>query len=156
MTLLDLLQQSTEKFATRTALVAGDHSITYAELWASVVRLGAALRRLGVEPGERVGVMLPNVPAFVQAYFGILAAGATVVPFNILYKTEEIRYVLEDAAIQRILTTRIFETLLREAAHQVPHPLRVIPMDSESGALEYGAFGDVGQTPGGGPTSTSP
>ncbi len=156
MTLLDLLQQSTEKFATRTALVAGDHSITYAELWASVVRLGAALRRLGVEPGERVGVMLPNVPAFVQAYFGILAAGATVVPLNIVYKAEEIRYVLEDAAIQRILTTRIFETLLREAAPQVPHPLRVIPMDSESGALEYGAFGDVGQTPGGGPTSTSP
>jgi long-chain acyl-CoA synthetase len=134
VTLLDLLQKSTEKFATRTALVAGDHSITYAELWASVVRLGVALRRLGVEPGERVGVMLPNVPAFVHAYFGILAAGATVVPFNILYKAEEIRYVLEDAAIQRILT----------------------PMDSESGALEYGAFGDVGQTPGGGPTSTSP
>lgn len=145
MTLLDLLLRSTEKFATRTALVLGDRSITYAELWESVVRLGAMLRRLGVQSGERIGVMLPNVPAFVQAYFGILAAGGTVVPLNVLYKAEEVRQVLEDATIQRILTNRMFESLLQEVSHQLRHPLQVITTDAESATLTSGGVGAVGQ-----------
>ncbi|MGH7479133.1 MAG: AMP-binding protein, partial [Candidatus Methylomirabilales bacterium] len=85
MNLLDLLQRSTEKFATRAALISGGRSLTYGELWEVVKRLGAGFRRLGVEPGERVGLMLPNVPEFVQVYFGILAARGTVVPLNVLY-----------------------------------------------------------------------
>lgn len=151
MTLLDLLHRSTEKFATRTALVTGDRSITYVDLWESVVRLGAALRRLGVKSGERVGLMLPNVPAFVQAYFGILAAGGTVVPLNIQYKAEEIRHVLEDAAIERILTNRLFETTIREACRQLCRPSQVITLDVESGGLEFEAVGAVGPGPGGDP-----
>lgn len=146
MTLVDFLQRSTEKFAMRTALVTGDRSITYLDLWESVVRLGSALRRLGVKSGERVGVMLPNVPAFVQAYFGILAAGGTVVPLNVQYKAEEIRHVLEDATIQRILTNRLFEATLRDASHQLCHSLQVITMDGESAGLELGAVDAVAQT----------
>ena len=151
MTLVDLLQRSTEKFATRTALVTGDRSITYLDLWESVIRLGSALRRLGVKSGERVGVMLPNVPAFVQAYFGILAAGGTVVPLNVQYKAEEIRHVLEDATIQRILTNRLFEATLRDASHQLCHSLQVITMDGESAGLELGAVDAVAQTFGSAP-----
>ncbi len=135
MTLLHLLQRSAEKFGVKTALLAGNRSVTYGELWESVVRFGAALRQLGVEPGERVGVMLPNVPAFVQAYFGILAAGGTVVPFNTLYKPEEVRSLLEDAAIQRILTSQIFLPGLQEAAEHLPFSVHVIPLDTESGPL---------------------
>jgi acyl-CoA synthetase (AMP-forming)/AMP-acid ligase II len=89
VTLLSLLQRSAEKFGNRTALFAGDRSMSYGELWESVVRVGGALRHLGVARGDRVGVMLPNVPAFIEAYFGILAAGATVVPFNTQTETSE-------------------------------------------------------------------
>lgn len=136
MTLLRLLQRSAEKFGDRSALIARDFSLTYGELWQSVLHDGAALRRLGVGPGERVGLMLPNVAAFVQAYFGILAAGGTVVPFNTLYKPEEIRYLLEDAAIQRILTSRIFLPGIQEATSRLRRPVDVIPLDEGSGPLQ--------------------
>jgi long-chain acyl-CoA synthetase len=136
VTLLHLLQRSVEKFGDRTALLAGDRLMSYGELWESVVRLGAALRQSGVAPGERVGVMLPNVPAFVQAYFGILAAGATVVPFNTLYKPPEIRYLVEHATIQRILTSGIFVRGIEEAAEHLTFPVRAIPLDEGSDPLE--------------------
>ncbi len=152
MTLLDLLRRSTEKFATRTALLADDQSVTYGELWESVGQLGTTLRHLGVKPGERIGIMLPNIPAFVQAYFGILAAGATVVPFNILYKPEELHFLIEDAAIQRVLTSRVFQANLREAAQRLPYPLQVIPMD----VPEMGILDAVSQTPTGNPPKINP
>lgn len=132
MTLLDLLKRSTEKFGERTALHAGDSSVSYRELWESVVQVGSALRHLGVEPGERVGVMVPNIPEFVQAYFGIVAARATVVPFNTLYKPAEVYPLLEDAAIQRVLTSRMFLPCLQESARMLSRPLQIIPMDAQS------------------------
>ncbi|MFQ5656528.1 MAG: long-chain fatty acid--CoA ligase [Candidatus Methylomirabilales bacterium] len=135
MTLLDLLKRSAEKFGERTALLAGDSSVSYHELWKSVVQTGATLRRLGVEPGERVGLMLPNIPEFVQAYLGIVAAQATVVPFNTLYKPAEVRPLLEDAAIRRVLTSRMFVPVLQECAQQLPRPLQIIPMDAASEQL---------------------
>ncbi|MFQ5881307.1 MAG: long-chain fatty acid--CoA ligase [Candidatus Methylomirabilales bacterium] len=153
MTLLGLLRRSTEKFATRTALIAGGRSATYGELWEAVQRLGTGLCRIGVEPGERVGLMLPNVPEFVQAYFGIVAAGGTVVPFNVLYKPEEIRYLLEDAAVQRVLTIRAFLPVLQEAAQRLPHALQTLLMDVEGGPLSAGnldgasLLGEAGELP---------
>lgn len=138
MTLLDLLRRSTEKFAPRTALIAGDRSVTYGELWEVVQRLGAGLRRLGVEPGERVGLMLPNVPEFVQAYFGILAAHGTVVPLNVLYKGEEVRYILEDAAIRRLITSRVFLPVIQAAQEKLTRPLQVILVDGEGGSSASG------------------
>ncbi len=80
--------------------------------------------------------MLPNVPDFVEAYFGILAAGGTVVPFNILYKPEEIRSLLEDATIRRVLTNRVFLPCLQEGAQRLPHPVQLLTMDAESGQPE--------------------
>jgi long-chain acyl-CoA synthetase len=136
VTLLDLLRRSTEKFAARTALIAGDRSVTYGELWGIVQRLGTGLRRLGIEPGERVGLMLPNVPEFVQVYFSILAAQGTVVPLNVLYKGEEVRYILEDAAIHRIITSRIFMPVVQAARGKLTRPLQVILPDGEGGGPE--------------------
>lgn len=136
MSLLDLLRTSSEKFGARTALIAGDRSLSYGELWASIVQLGFTLRGLGVRRGDRVGILLPNIPAFIQAYFGILAAGATVVPINTLYKPDEIRYLLEDAGIQWVLTARVFVTAIQGAAQALPSPVQVIPLDAESGPFQ--------------------
>ncbi|MFQ5839567.1 MAG: long-chain fatty acid--CoA ligase [Candidatus Methylomirabilales bacterium] len=138
MNLLDLLRRSTEKFATRTALIAGDRSVTYEELWEDVRRLGTGLRRIGVEPGERVGLMLPNIPEFVQAYFGILAARGTVVPLNVLYKGEEVRYILEDAAVRRIITSRMFLPVIQAAREKLSRSLQVILLDGENGEVDSG------------------
>ena len=60
------------------------------------------LRQRGLTPGDRVGVMLPNVPYFVFVYYGILRAGGVVVPMNVLLKAREVEFGLTDSAAGRL------------------------------------------------------
>src|SRR3954464_10292140 len=59
-------------------------------------RVAGLLKAKGFEPGDRVGIMLPNVPYFPIAYYGVLRAGGTVVPMNVLLKGREVKFYLED------------------------------------------------------------
>ena len=63
-------------------------------------RIATLLREKGLQPGDRVGVMLPNVPQFPIAYYGVLRAGGVVVPMNVLLKRREIAFYLEDSGRQ--------------------------------------------------------
>jgi long-chain acyl-CoA synthetase len=140
MTLIDLLRRSTEKCATRTALLCGERAVSYGELWDGVRRLGSGLRRLGVGPGERVALMLPNVPEFVLGYFGILAAHGTVVPVNVLYRGEEVRFILEDAGVHRIIANRMLLPVILEARGKLSRPLEVILLDASGGPADAGVI----------------
>ena len=71
---------------------------TYGELGAQVRRMAAGFLKLGLGPGARVGLFLPNCPQYVVAYYGALAAGATVVNFSPLYSPEELEAQAADAA----------------------------------------------------------
>ena len=77
---------------------------TFAELQDRAGRFASALRRLGVKPGDRVSLHLPNSPQFVIAYYGALAAGAIVVPFNPLYVEREIEHQLIDSGAEVAVT----------------------------------------------------
>jgi long-chain acyl-CoA synthetase len=79
------------------ALVLGDVRIPYAVAWDQARRYAAVLRERGIEPGDRVAILIPNVPQFAFAYYGILALGACVVPIHSLLKSEEIAYALKDS-----------------------------------------------------------
>jgi long-chain acyl-CoA synthetase len=81
----------------RVAVRLDDVELTYDELDAAVARTAGLLKAKGVEPGDRVGVMLPNVPQFPVAYFGALRAGAVVVPLNPMLKAREVAYHLSDS-----------------------------------------------------------
>jgi long-chain acyl-CoA synthetase len=91
------LRESARTYPERTALVAGPNTFSYAVLDEQARRFAGALTDLGVEPGDRVALMLPNVPQFSIAYFGILYAGATVVPLNVLLAGPEVAYHLADS-----------------------------------------------------------
>jgi len=82
------------KTAVVTALPDGLHQLSYGELWEQVRTTAGGLRAHGVERGDRVAVMLPNVPQFIVAYFAVLSLGAVVVPIHLLFKREEITHVL--------------------------------------------------------------
>src|ERR1700728_1406844 len=71
--------------------------LSYAELQDAACRVTFLLSSLGVTPGDRVAIMLPNVPAFPIAFFGALGAGAVVVPMNPLLKSREVAYYLGDS-----------------------------------------------------------
>ena len=74
----------------RPALRLDDVVLSYAQLDDASARVAGLLRDRGVRPGDRVGVMLPNVPYFAFIYYGVLRAGAVVVPMNVLLKQREV------------------------------------------------------------------
>ena len=91
-----VLEDSARTAPDRPALVLGETSLTYAEVDAAACRVAHLLVELGVEPGDRVALSCPNLPQFPIIYFGILKAGAVVVPLNVLNKPREITYYLDD------------------------------------------------------------
>jgi long-chain acyl-CoA synthetase len=93
-----LLDRSAAAFADRTALSFQGRRWSYAELAALVDRATAGLQRLGLKPGDRIGLCLPNTPYFVIFYFAALKAGLVVVNYNPLYVTRELRHQIEDSA----------------------------------------------------------
>ena len=97
LSLASILAESAARYPGKPALGVGPAEITYAELWEQARRYGAALESLGIAPDDRVAIMIPNVPDFPRAYFGILAAGGVVVPVHALLTAEEVAYVLRDS-----------------------------------------------------------
>jgi len=81
----------------RVAVRLDDLVLTYEELDERSAQVAGLLAAHGVEPGDRVGLLLPNVPQFPMLYYGVLRAGAVVVPMNPLLKAREIEYYLEDS-----------------------------------------------------------
>src|SRR5207302_1328244 len=91
------LKDAAGQYPGRPAVRLDDAVITYAELDTLTARVSGWLRDRGVEAGARIGLMLPNVPAFAVFYYGALRAGATVVPMNPLLKAREVRHYLGDS-----------------------------------------------------------
>jgi long-chain acyl-CoA synthetase len=87
----------------RVALTSAGGSLTYGDLCRHAERVAAALAALGIAPGDHVALSCPNVPWFPIAYFGILKAGAVVVPLNVLLKPREIAYHLKDSDAKALL-----------------------------------------------------
>ena len=91
------LKDAAGQYPDRPAVRLDDDVIAYAELDDLTARVAGWLHGRGIEPGDRIGLMLPNVPAFVVLYYGVLRAGATVVPMNPLLKAREVRHYLSDS-----------------------------------------------------------
>jgi long-chain acyl-CoA synthetase len=111
--LSSLLERTAADQPDRPAIRLDDFVLSYAELREAAGRMSTLLAEAGVEPGDRVGIMLPNVPAFPIAFFGALAAGAVVVPMNPLFKSREIAYYLSDSGAKVLIA---WHTAAGEAA----------------------------------------
>lgn len=95
--LTSFLEESARDFPDRQATLFFGGALTYRELWEQVRRFAAGLLRLGLQPGDRVAVMLPNCPQAVIAYYGTLLAGGVVVQTNPLYMDRELDHQLTDS-----------------------------------------------------------
>ena len=98
-----LLERAAAEHPDYAALRMDDLVLSYAQLREAAGRMSTLLGSLGVEPGDRVGLMLPNVPAFPIAFYGALAAGAVVVPMNPLLKSREVSYYLGDSGAKAVI-----------------------------------------------------
>ncbi|MFD7845924.1 AMP-binding protein, partial [Nocardia sp. NPDC059764] len=92
-----LLEDTARRNPGRDAIVAGDQRLTYAQVDAAANRIAHLLAAHDIRPGDKVALSCPNLAWFPIIYYGILKAGATVVPLNILLKDREIAYHLDDS-----------------------------------------------------------
>jgi long-chain acyl-CoA synthetase len=100
--LTSILGRTAAAHPDRQAIRMDDLALSYGQLRDAAGRTAALLASLGVRPGDRVGLMLPNVPAFPVAFYGAVAAGAVVVPMNPLLKSREVAYYLGDSGARVI------------------------------------------------------
>jgi long-chain acyl-CoA synthetase len=90
------------------AVKLGDRTLTYAELDRAARGVAAALHARGIGPGDAVALMIPNVPEFTVGYYGILYAGCTVVPLNVLLSAPEVTYHLQDSGAKLLFAHPLF------------------------------------------------
>jgi long-chain acyl-CoA synthetase len=114
-----LLFDTVRRYPKSPALIYYGRTITYEQLELLSNRLANALIELGIQKGDRVAIMLPNVPQCVIAYFGALKAGAIVVQTNPLYVERELEFQLNDSGAETIIALDLFYEKIAHIQHRV-------------------------------------
>lgn len=132
LNLATLVEASARQNPTGTAVIFNDMKLNYAQLNGAANQFANALRALGVEPGSKVAIMIPNIPYFPIAYYGSLKAGCTVVPLNVLFKAREVEYHLRDSdSVVLVAFEMFFEEALKgfQAAPDCKHLIVCQPVE---------------------------
>lgn len=120
VTLTEMLERSAQRYPDRVAMGFLGANTTYRELWQNAQKLALALQKMGVKPGDRVSVMLPNCPQFVTAFFGTLLAGAVVVNTSPLYVADELKHQLNDSGSETLIMLDTFYPRYAQIQDSVP------------------------------------
>jgi len=107
LSLPGLLEQAVARWPDRPLVEFLGRSYSYAALHAQARRFAAGLQEIGIGRGDRVGLFLPNVPAYLAAYYGALIAGATVVNFSPLYSPQELEAQVVDSGTRLLVTVDV-------------------------------------------------
>src|SRR5437588_9021376 len=97
LTAIRFLRYAAQQYPKRTAVVCGKERFTYAQFAERVARLAGALRKAGVQPGDRVAFLSANCHRLLEAYYGVIEGGAVLLPLNIRLAPQELAYILNDA-----------------------------------------------------------
>ncbi|HVR73760.1 MAG TPA: long-chain fatty acid--CoA ligase [Planctomycetota bacterium] len=135
LNLSSIVQCSNRYFRAETALIDGDVRLSYRDLAREVEGFAAYLAGLGLVPGDKVAILLPNRMSFTIAYFGILHAGLTVVPVSFLSVEREIEHVLKDSEASALIAWSAYERQARAAREAVPGCTRFILVSERAGPL---------------------
>src|ERR1051325_9748945 len=111
MTLVELFQKSVAAHGHRPAIFFGEDKLSYRSLLAQSQSFAAVLGHLGIQPGDRVAILLKNCPEYVACLYGIFQVGATAVPLNTFLKSAEVEFMLRDSATKLLITSAEFNDL---------------------------------------------
>ncbi|MFW6312864.1 MAG: AMP-binding protein, partial [Spirochaetota bacterium] len=114
------LEEIARRYRKREAIRFDGKVTTYQELEENANRVATGLASLGVGKGDRVALMLPNIPEFAFSFFGIQKLGAVAVPFNTMYKGREISFILKDSGAKAIICLTNFANLINEIRSECP------------------------------------
>ncbi len=121
-----MLEEMAKKQKKKQAILFDNREVSYRELDENANKIANGLKSLGINKGDRVAMMLPNIPDFIYAFFGIQKLGAVAVPFNTMYKGREIIHILNDCEARAIITMTNFANLINEIREDVPSLEHVI------------------------------
>lgn len=134
LTPLSFLERSARVFPDKTAVIYGKAAMTYRELAEAVSGVAASLRASGIQPGDRVAYLMPNLPEMLIAQFAVPLAGAVLVSVNTRLSDEEIAYILNHSGAKLLVTDSAFLPAVASAIQNVPTLSEVITLeDTEAG-----------------------
>lgn len=110
-----VLQKNADNFPQKEAIIFKDYRINYEKLKLSVDRLASGLKKLGFRKGDRIALMLPNIPHFIISFFAGLKLGVTILPISIYHKTDEVHHRLEDAEVKGVIYLDKFRETIFQA-----------------------------------------
>ena len=139
---LSMIARSAYVYPQRIAVIHGGERYTWSQTYARCRRLASALKQRGINAGDTVAAMLPNVPAMYEAHFGIAMAGGVLNALNTRLDAEAIAFMLDHGEAKVLLTDREFSATIREALTKVKRKLLVI--DNDDPAFEAGEL--LGET----------
>jgi fatty-acyl-CoA synthase len=145
---LAFLPRAAEIYPQRVAIVHGERRITYAQFFERARRLASALAKRGVKRGDVVAAMLPNVPALLDAHYGVPMLGAVLNAINTRLDADTVAYILEHGEAKVLITDRVFAGVVGPALKKLKKKPLVIDVDDplyagpgeRLGALEYEKF----------------
>ena len=151
LTPLSFLARAASVYPRKPAVIHGDLRFSYADFYARCRRLGSALRRRGIGRGDTVAVMAPNVPAMLEAHYGVPMAGAVLNALNHRLDARSIAFILEHGRARLLITDREFSGTIESALGLLERRIPVIDIDDPShaggrllGEKDYEAFLDEG------------
>jgi fatty-acyl-CoA synthase len=119
LTPIRFLRYAEQQYPASTAVVCGADRFTYARFAERAARLAGALRQLGIKPGDRVAFLSTNCHRLLEAYYGVLEAGAILLPLNIRLAAGELAYVLNDSGAEAIFLQNQFVPLVDSFRHEL-------------------------------------
>jgi len=148
LTPLSFLARAASIHPRKTAVIHGDRCFTYAQFHARCLRLASALKKRGIRRGDTVAVMAPNVPAMLEAHYGIPMAGAVLNALNYRLDAKSIAFILEHGEAKLLITDREFSSTIAAALKMMKKPPQVIDIDDplytgegqRLGETDYEAF----------------
>ncbi|MFS0574572.1 long-chain fatty acid--CoA ligase [Sporosarcina sp. 179-K 3D1 HS] len=144
ITIPQLLEESIANFTEHTAMTFFGKTFTYRELRSRIQQTALALSKLGIQKGDRVGLMLPNCPQYPISFYAALLCGATIVQVNPMYKAAELLNILNDSGAKLLIYMNplqpVIESIKPKSDLQMAIPI-IVESASMPGELQYDDLG---------------
>lgn len=129
LTPIRFLRYASQQYPNKTAIICGDERLTYAQFSERAAKLAGMLRELGVQPGDRVAYLSMNCHRLLEAYYGVLEAGAVLLPLNIRLNPQELAFILNDSGAKVLLFQEIFAPMVESFRNQLATVEKYVALD---------------------------
>src|SRR5215211_4864133 len=140
LTPLRFLQRSAAVFREKPAVIYGDRSFTYPQFAERAYRLASALRGAGIERGDRVALLLPNIPHMLEAHFGVPLSGGILVAINTRLNSNEIQYILNHSGARLLIVDTELAPLIEPLLDRCEALETIVSVDDGGGGARLPGF----------------